>query len=131
VPAVAGVIIRGRNVLLTLRAGPPYARTWDFPGGFLEADETPEHAMRRELREELGIGTKRVTLLGFLPDRYGPDGLPILTIVFRVAPARGRMRARDDVAEARWFPRARLPYRQVGFPSMRQALRLWVDTTDR
>jgi ADP-ribose pyrophosphatase YjhB (NUDIX family) len=126
VPAAVAVISRGGRVLLTLRGRQPYAGTWDLPGGFIEAGETPEVALRRELREELGIRTRRARPLGFVADRYGRNGVPILTVVYRVTPAPGRIRPGDDVTEVRWFPVTALPYRRIAFPSMRRALRDWV-----
>ncbi len=52
-----GILIRGDEaLLLTSRPeGKPYAGYWEFPGGKLEADESVEEALRRELQEELGI----------------------------------------------------------------------------
>lgn len=52
-----GVLIRSDGaLLLTSRpAGKPCAGYWEFPGGKLEAGETVEQALRRELIEELGI----------------------------------------------------------------------------
>lgn len=45
-----------QNFLMTTRPpGKVYAGYWEFPGGKLEAAETVEDALRRELREELGI----------------------------------------------------------------------------
>src|SRR5207245_4144696 len=55
VPAAVALVTRGGRLLLTRRARPPYAATWDLPGGFLEAGEHPEACLRRELREELGM----------------------------------------------------------------------------
>ena len=53
-----GVLLRESDgaLLITSRpAGKPYAGFWEFPGGKLEAGETVEQALRRELIEELGV----------------------------------------------------------------------------
>lgn len=53
----ACVLIDGQDrVLISQRPeGKPLAGLWEFPGGKLEDGETPEHALVRELKEELGI----------------------------------------------------------------------------
>lgn len=59
-----GILIdpEGRYLLTSRPEGKAYAGYWEFPGGKLEAGETVEQALRRELQEEIGvtIGEARV-----------------------------------------------------------------------
>jgi 8-oxo-dGTP diphosphatase len=56
VDVAVGVLMQGDRFLLTSRPeGKVYAGYWEFPGGKLEAGESVEQALRRELHEELGI----------------------------------------------------------------------------
>jgi 8-oxo-dGTP diphosphatase len=53
---VAALILRDQKVLICQRRpDQPMALKWEFPGGKVEAGETAEQALRRELDEELGI----------------------------------------------------------------------------
>jgi 8-oxo-dGTP diphosphatase len=52
----AALIVRGGEVLICQRRpDQPMGLQWEFPGGKIEAGESPEQALARELREELGI----------------------------------------------------------------------------
>ncbi len=57
VDVAVGVLLLsdGRFLLTSRPEGKVYAGYWEFPGGKLEAGETVEEALRRELQEELGI----------------------------------------------------------------------------
>jgi len=57
VEVAVGVLMQADgSFLLTSRpAGKPYAGYWEFPGGKLEAGESIEEALSRELNEELGL----------------------------------------------------------------------------
>ena len=57
VSAVALIDADGRVLLAQRPEGKPMAGLWEFPGGKIEAGETPEAALIRELDEELGIST--------------------------------------------------------------------------
>jgi len=121
-PATAAIVSGPRGILLARRARPPYADTWDLPGGFLESGEAPDRGLLRELREELGAAATITRLTGIYCDHYGPGGFPILTLAYLVR-LRGSARARSDVSEIRWFPRGALPWGSIAFPSLRRALR--------
>jgi 8-oxo-dGTP diphosphatase len=57
VDVAVGVLLdaQGRFLLTSRPAGKVYAGYWEFPGGKIEAGESIEQALRRELHEELGI----------------------------------------------------------------------------
>ncbi len=63
VRVAAAVLLRpdGRVLLAQRPEGKAYAGYWEFPGGKLEAGESPREALNRELREELGIVVRRAS----------------------------------------------------------------------
>ena len=53
---VGAAVVRDGRVLAARRTRPaPAAGRWEFPGGKVEPGETPEQALVREVREELGV----------------------------------------------------------------------------
>lgn len=52
------IIIDGGKILLVRRNEKPHKGFWDLPGGYMEAHESPEQTITRELREELGLKKK-------------------------------------------------------------------------
>lgn len=53
----------GRFMICRRPAGKANAGLWEFPGGKLEPNETPQAALRREIREELGMEIRVSALL--------------------------------------------------------------------
>jgi 8-oxo-dGTP diphosphatase len=110
---VAGVFVRDGRLLLARRpAGRPWAGLWEFPGGKVEAGETPEDALVREWREEMDV-----TPVGLTPWRFetsagaAPDGAsPHVTLLFlRIAGLAGVPRAAGvDAVRFSSAPEARL-----------------------
>jgi 8-oxo-dGTP diphosphatase len=62
VEVVAGLIFEQRRLLVCQRnAQSAFPLKWEFPGGKVEADEPHAEALRRELKEELGIDVHQLT----------------------------------------------------------------------
>jgi 8-oxo-dGTP diphosphatase len=55
---VAAVIVDGDRVLVCRRGPGTDAGKWEFPGGKVESGETAAQALRREIREELGVDVR-------------------------------------------------------------------------
>jgi len=72
VVAVALIDIDGRVLLAQRPEGKAMAGLWEFPGGKVQPGETPETALIRELKEELGIDVAEACLapLSFASHRY-------------------------------------------------------------
>ncbi|MFL6239563.1 MAG: NUDIX hydrolase [Actinomycetes bacterium] len=96
--ACAGAVIhddQGR-LLLVLRAHEPSQGLWSLPGGRVEAGESPQAAVAREVREETGLEVTvgpalcRIDAGEYLGDDYAT------TVVG------GELRAGDDAADVRW-----------------------------
>ncbi|MBI2623029.1 MAG: NUDIX domain-containing protein [Candidatus Liptonbacteria bacterium] len=106
------VVMRGDEFLLVKRKHAPAKDRWWLPGGRLWWRESPPAAVRRKLREELGIKSiAAVEFLGIGESRFqnGYFGVPYhsvnLTFLARVSEAAVRRLALDRVhhTEYRWF----------------------------
>ena len=81
-PQVAvGVICRHGLLLAAQRPDEkPLGGYWELPGGKLEANESPEEALRRELAEELGIKVESCAPLETARTRYKGTGASALGV---------------------------------------------------
>jgi ADP-ribose pyrophosphatase YjhB (NUDIX family) len=84
---------------------------WDTIGGFLDEDEHPDAALRREVLEETSLQVESARYVGTYLDRYGDgdDAVTTLNLVFEVVTTHGRPAPADDVAELAWFALDELP----------------------
>ena len=92
---VVGVIRNhdGKLLIQQRPSGKPCAGQWEFPGGKLEADETPADALIRELQEELGIAITQFSPLMQLGFDY--DHANVWLDVFLVTEFEGSEESRE------------------------------------
>jgi 8-oxo-dGTP diphosphatase len=82
VSAVALIDPDGRVLLAQRPEGKSLAGLWEFPGGKVDPGETPEAALIRELREELGIETKASCLAPLTFASHSYDDFHLLMPLF-------------------------------------------------
>ena len=78
------------------RADAHLGGAWEFPGGGIEAGESPEEALRRELAEELGLeidATATFSPIVFSFHRYGDRAVLLLFLEIDHVPAMGEPKA--------------------------------------
>lgn len=101
----AAVAVRdGRILLCQRRPGVHNGLKWEFPGGKLEPGETPEAALARELREELGVEAEVGRVLDAVLHRY-PDR-DVLLLFYACRIPRGEPSTLDCNAAAWVLPQA-------------------------
>lgn len=107
VAACALVDIDGRVLLARRPEGKKMAGLWEFPGGKLDPGETPEAALIRELKEELGIDVAAACLapLAFASHAYA--GFHLLMPLFVCRRWRGQLVGREGQTLA-WVHKDRL-----------------------
>ena len=82
VAAAALIDADGRVLLAQRPVGKSMAGLWEFPGGKLHEGETPEYALMRELREELGIETRPTCFSPVAFASHGYDDFHLLMPLF-------------------------------------------------
>lgn len=96
-----------RRLLLIRRGRPPQAGSWSLPGGRVEAGETPQQAVTREVAEETGLLVVPGRLVGRV-ERDGPGGVVYVIDDYACTAVGGRLLAGDDASEARFVGRGAL-----------------------
>ena len=107
VAACALVDIDGRVLIGQRPAGKQLAGLWEFPGGKVEAGETPEACLIRELEEELGVEITHACLAPFVFASHAYPTFHLLMPLFLCRRWEGFVTAREHAALA-WVKPDRL-----------------------
>ena len=107
VAAVALIDVDGRVLIGQRPTGKPLAGLWEFPGGKVEAGETPEAALVRELHEELGIDITESCLAPLTFASHAYESFHLLMPLYACRTWQGTVTAREGQA-LKWVHPARL-----------------------
>ncbi len=105
VRVVAAVIRDGDRIFATARGYGEYKGWWEFPGGKIEAGETPEEALVREIREELDTEIRVGALIDTIEYDYPTFHLSMDCFWAEVVAGRLVLKEAED---ARWLTKETL-----------------------
>jgi ADP-ribose pyrophosphatase YjhB (NUDIX family) len=105
--AVSAAILRDGKVLIVRRARKPALGVYTLPGGVVEAGETLEEAVRREVREETALDIEPVALAGhrevIIRDAQARTERHFVILCFASRWLSGEPQLNDELDEARWI----------------------------
>lgn len=107
-PAVITAITCGDRILLARNANSPFAN-YALVAGYVEVGETLEHAVRREVLEEVGIHLKNVRYIGDQP--WGVSGSHMFAFQAEADDQEPLVIQKSELSDARWFDRAEIEER--------------------
>jgi mutator protein MutT len=131
-PAVATAAIitdAAGRILCIRRARDPERGRLAFPGGFIDIGEVPEQALRREIREEVGLEVGGLEFLCSCTNDYPYDGIryPVVDLIFHTSSTGSDVRAAaEEVESIAWIGPEFIAPEDLAFPSLREGLRLFL-----
>lgn len=121
---VAGCIPEwGDQILLCRRAIEPKSGLWTFPAGFMEIGESTEQAARRETEEEAHAQVEVTSLHAVLSLPH----IGQVYLVFRGHMLSPEFSAGEESLDVRLFGRDAIPWDEIAFPVVKDALRRYVE----
>ncbi len=126
--AINAIIEENGQILLVERKNEPNKGTYDLPGGYIEPNEDPMDAIKRELHEELHIVGEVQKIISILPDIYPYQGIdsPTLGICVLVKRISGEIKPDDDAKSYKFFDKETILEENIGFESIKKALKIYL-----
>ncbi len=97
--AVDGLVVHADKLVTVRRGHDPFRGMLALPGGFVELGEPVEAAVVREVREETGLETRVVRLVGVFSDPMRDPRGHVVSITYALAETAGVLIAGSDAAE--------------------------------
>ncbi len=111
------VIQRQHQILICQRRkNDTFGDLWEFPGGKVEADETPEQCVVREIHEELGVMVERLGTFSVIEHQYPDLSVRLIPFLCRLTSGEPRPLASQRIAwvEAENLRRHAFPAASLG-----------------
>jgi 8-oxo-dGTP pyrophosphatase MutT (NUDIX family) len=125
--AVCAVIVCNGQILLVERAQNPAKGRLDFPGGFVDYDESNEQALKRELLEELQLPIGDMQYLFSYPNRYLYKDVLYSTLdsffEIRLDSKPALVLQMEEVSRYLWLDVSSVDVKQLAFTSVQNALK--------
>jgi ADP-ribose pyrophosphatase YjhB (NUDIX family) len=130
--AVAAIIQNpDGDILLVRRKFDPAKGTLDLPGGFVDLNETAEHAIVREVKEEVGLDIVQLNFWKTFSNQYVYGGVLYFTtdLIYAAQVADfASMQAADDAAACIFLPKNKIDINHIGLTSIKKVVQEWIRT---
>lgn len=112
ISVVAAVIVKGNEILAAERGYGNWKGWWEFPGGKIEDNETPEEALQREIREEMDADVNIVRYYRTIEYDY-PEFHMTMSLYLCTLPSGrytlkehsdARFLSQDQLSSVKWLP---------------------------
>ncbi len=132
--AVAALVVdkEGKLMLVTRGVEPDYGKL-DLPGGFVDPGETAEHAIERELKEELNLLVSSLEYLGSAPNEYIFSGFSVFTLdmAFKIkAKSLQNLKPMDDILSYKFYSEEEINYADIPAPSIKKFVKDFFNNDD-
>jgi NAD+ diphosphatase len=125
----------GGGLLFLKRAKNPSKGLLGLPGGFIDAGETAEEGLVREIREEIGVEVAELRYLASFPNLYNYQGVAYSVLdFFFVAFLEDFAKATAEPGEVEEIVKispGEVDYEKIAFPSMKKAVAFYLENKDK